>query len=449
MNKQFRMQPLLNRVCLSLLLVVAATATAQAEVQWLDRTIAIVDDDVVLQSEYESRLATTESKIKNSPEGVQKPSQAMIEAQVLDSLILESIQTQMADRRGIRISEDELNNAIKGIARQNRMTLPEFKKALQSEGVSYLDAREQIRSEMLLSRIQQAALRNRISVSDQEVDSYLNSEQGQKQLSTEYLIAHILLSVPPGASVETLSAIELAAEKLAAEFDQGANFLEIAQTTTWEGYPLRSSDLGWRRTVEIPGLFAKQVPGMTKGDIIGPIQSSSGFHFIQLAGKRGEAEHIVEEVLIRHILVSPNEIRTEDDTHQLALSLFQRIENGEDFAALAKQFSDDPGSGNDGGKLGWSGYDKYVSEFAATARAQPVGEMSKPFKTQFGWHILEVLERRTEDRSVEYQRNQIRNLIYRRKYEEEKYSWFRKIREEAYVEILDEGSEKSIAPPAE
>ncbi|MBV1915699.1 MAG: peptidylprolyl isomerase [Pseudomonadales bacterium] len=449
MKKQLKISSQLIYFGLSLVLALTSAGLVQAEVQWLDRSIAIVDDDVILQSEYDARLKTTELRIKNRPEGAQKPSQDMVEAQVMDGLILKSIQVQMAGRRGIRISEDELNNAIKGIARQNGMSLPDFKKALQSEGVSYLDAREGIRDEILLSRVQQAALRNRVAVSDQEVDSYLNSEEGQKQLSTEYLIAHILLLVPPGASVDRLSDIELAANKLADDFKQGVSFVDVSKMAVWDGNALRSSDLGWRRTVEIPGLFAKQVPGMRIGDVVGPTQSASGFHFIQLTGKRGGAEHIVEEVLIRHILISPNEVRTEDDTLQLALSLSQRIKDGEDFAELAKQFSDDPGSGSEGGKLGWSSYDKYVPAFATAARELPVGKMSEPVKTQFGWHILEVVERRTEDRSVEYQRNQIRNLIYRRKYEEEKYSWFRKIREEAYVEFIDDGSEKSVVPPAE
>lgn len=420
---------------------VVNSAAVSAEVQWLDRSIVIVEDDVILQSQFDLQLKTIENNIKNRPTGTRRPPQEMIEEQVLDSLILESIQLQMADRRGIRIDDDELNKTVEGIARQNKMTLAEFKVAIQTEGVSYLEARERIRREMLVSRVQQWTLRNRVAVSDQEVESYLNSAEGQKGLLTEYLVSHVLLVVPTGTSAEELAAIEQEAKKIAAELKQGASFLELSREAVRGSYAIQSSDLGWRKTIEIPSLFAKQVPGMKIGEVVGPIQSPSGFHFIQLAQKRGAAVHLVDEVLARHILVSPNEVRGETETQQLAQSLFERIKKGEDFAELAKQFSEDPGSAREGGKLAWAGYGSYVAEFSAMAKQLSVDEVSEPFKTQFGWHILQVLERRNEDRSVEYQHNQIRRLIFNRKYEEEKFNWLRKIREEAFVEILEQDTQ--------
>ena len=419
------------------------SALVSAEVEWLDRGIVIVEDDVILQSQFDQQLKTIEDNIKNRPTGTRRPPQDMIEKQALENLILESIQLQMADRRGIRIDDEELNKAIEGIARQNNMTVAEFKMALQAEGVNYLDARERIRREMLVSRVQQWTLRNRIAVSEQEVESYLNSEEGQKRLLTEYLVSHVLLVVPTGASVEELAAIEREAKKIAAELKQGASFVELSREAVRGSYAIRSNDLGWRKTIEIPSLFVKQVPGMKVGEVVGPIQSPSGFHFIQLAQKRGAAVHMVDEVLARHILLSPNEVRAEAETQQLAQSVFQRIKKGEDFAELAKQFSEDPGSAREGGELGWASYDKYVAEFSAVAKQLSIDEVSKPFKTQFGWHILQVLERRNEDRSMEYQHNQIRRLIFNRKYEEEKFNWLRKIREEAFVEILEQDTQPS------
>ncbi|MBL4583454.1 MAG: peptidylprolyl isomerase [Pseudomonadales bacterium] len=434
MNKIFKTQQILGIVLL--LGAALQVSVAQAQVQWLDRSIAIVEDSVILQSQFDARLINIEKKLDFRPEGAPKPSRAVIEQQVLDVLILESIQLQMAQRRGIRIDDDELNTAVQGIAGQNKMTLQEFKVAVQEDGLSYLDAREQIRSEMLLNRVQQWTLRNRIAVSAQEIDSYLNSAEGQQRLSTEYLLSHVLLTVPTGTSVQTLAKIEKEANAIAAEFKQGLSFLELSRSGARGEYTLRAADLGWRKIVGIPSLFAKQVPAMVKGDIVGPIQSPSGFHFIRLEEKRGAAVHIVDEVLIRHILVSPNEVRTDEYTKQLAMSLSERIKKGEDFAVLAKQFSEDPGSAQEGGALGWAGYDKYVPAFSATAKRLEVGEMSEPFQTQFGWHILNLLERRNEDRSVEFQRNQIRHLIFNRKFEEEKLNWLRKIREESFVEIL-------------
>ena len=240
-----------------------------------------------------------------------------------------------------------------------------------------------------------------------------------------------------GASVEKRAKVELEAKQMATEMKQGTYYGELAQVANRSEFTLRSSDLGWRKTIEIPSLFAKEVPGMTEGEIIGPIQSASGFHFIQLAEKRGARVHVVDEVLARHMLVSSNEVRTEREYEQLVKSLHQRIETGEDFAELARQFSEDPGSTQEGGKLGWASLDSYVAEFAATAKGFAKNELSKPFKTQFGWHILQLLDRRNTDKSVQFQRDQIRRLSFNRKFEEEKNSWLRKIREEAYVEIVE------------
>jgi len=430
-----------NKLVCSLLIcsisALLGSGLAQAQVKWLDRTIVIVENDVILQSEFDARLKSVEEKIKNRPKNTSRPPQEMVSKEVIDMLILESIQLQMAERRGIRIEDDELNKSLEGIARQNQMTLPAFKLAIQQEGLSYLDAREQIRNEMLLSRVQQWTLRNQIAVSDQEVDSYLNSDAGQKSLSIEYRVDHLLLVAPTSASPETLEQVEQEAKNISAEFKQGVSFTAVSNDAVRGAYALRTTDLGWRKTLEIPSLFAKQVPDMKAGEVIGPIQSPSGFHFIRLAEKRGAAVHMVDEVLVRHILIPPNEVRTQEQSQKIAMELYQRIKKGEGFTELAKQFSEDPGSAQDGGKLAWAGYDKYVPEFSAVAKRLAPGEMSEPFTTQFGWHILQVLERRNEDRSIEFQRDQIRRLIFNRKFEEEKNNWLRKIREEAFVEILE------------
>lgn len=404
---------------------------SHAQLETLDRITAVVDDDIIMQSELQSRVDVIKSQRKN----MRLPPDEVLKQQVLERLIIESIQLQMAERSGIRISDQQLNQVIASIAEQNRMTLPQFQQALAKDGVQYAQAREQIRRERILSEVQRYRVGNRIQISEQDIDSFLNSSRGQSATSEEYRIGHILIQIPSQATKSQLKNARKKAESLVKELRSGASFEQAAIAQSDGRNALKGGDLGWRKEAELPSLFADIAPSLKKGGISDPIRSASGYHIIKITEKRGGKEQLVRQTKARHILIQESTIRNEAQSKQLINELYNRIQNGEDFAKLAKEFSDDPGSKVNGGELSWINDGDMVPAFEKAMKASNKGEVSKPFKSRFGWHILEVTGYRQKDVAEETQRNQARQLLYSRRFEEELPIWLRQIRTESYVEI--------------
>lgn len=409
------------------------SSVAFAAPQPLDRIVAIVDNDVVMQSQLDQRLREVQQTI--AKRGAALPPEHVLTQQVLERLIIESIQLQIGDRSGIRIGDEELNQAIETIAQRNGMTVDQFRQALNRDGLSLDDARDQVRREMIISRVRQRRVAERIQVSEQEVENFLASDMGKMQLSEEFNLALILVPVPEASSAQTIQAAERQANELYEQLRQGADFAQLAISRSAGETALEGGDLGWRKAAQLPPPFDKLVPNMAAGDITEPVRTPSGFNIIKLQAKRGGETSVRDEVQVRHILLKPSEIRSEEQTKQLAERLYQRIMAGEDFAELAKNFSEDPGSALHGGTLDWIDPNALVPEFRQVMDNSPVGKVSKPFKSPYGYHVLEVLGRRATDSSTQMRKQQAITVLRNRKYDEELQSWLRQIRDEAYVEV--------------
>lgn len=400
--------------------------SAQAETQWLDRIAAIVDDDIILASELQARVEAVKANIARS--GQQGPDDEQLRKEVLDLLILESIQMQMAERVGLRIDDEQLNESVSRVAAKNNMTLSQFRQALLDSGASYRAVREQIRREMILQRVQMGNVNQRIQISDQEVRNYLDSEEGRARTAPEYHFAHVLIPVDSDASESQRAKAEQKANAIRAQLQRGAQYTAITAAGA------ETSDLGWRRETDLPSLFAKVAPTMRDGDVSEPLKSASGYHVIQLLESRGLNE-MVAQTRASHILLKPSAIRSEEETRALAEKLRQRILNGESFRDLAKEYSEDIGSAQEGGDLGWTSPGQLVPEFQTAMENAEIGEITQPVKTDYGWHIIKVVERRQHNISDQLRERMARNVLHERKYQDELDIWLRKIRSEAYVDI--------------
>ncbi|MDQ7987591.1 peptidylprolyl isomerase [Pseudomonas sp. G34] len=407
---------------------------AHADVQPLNRVVAIVDNDVIMQTQLDARVREVQQTI--AKRGAEVPPANVLTQQVLDRLILENIQLQMGERSGIRISDEELNQAMATIAQRNGMTIEQFRDALAKDGLSFNDARDQVSREMIISRVRQRRVAERIQVTEQEVKNFLASDLGKMQLSEEFRLANIVIPVQEDASSDALQAAERRARDIYQQARQGADFGQLAIANSASETALDGGDMGWRKAAQLPPPFDSMISAMGVGDVTEPIRTPGGFILLKVLEKRGgEAAAVREEVNVRHILIKPSEIRTDAEAKVLAERLYQRIESGEDFAELAKNFSEDPGSALNGGSLNWIDPNALVPEFREVMNNTASGEVSKPFKSQFGWHVLQVMGRRATDSSEQMREQQALNLLRNRKYEEELQTWLRQIRDEAYVEI--------------
>jgi len=420
--------------CLRPLLLGAAllAAAAQAQVRPLDRVVAIVDNDVVMQSQLDARLREVQQTIDKR--GGSLPPEHVLSQQVLERLIIENIQLQIGERSGIRITDEELNQAMGTIAQRNGMSLEQFREALARDGLSYADAREQVRREMIISRVRQRRVAERIQVTDQEVQNFLASDLGKMQLSEEFRLANILIPVSEGASSSEIQAADRQAQELYQQLQQGADFAQLAVSRSASENALEGGEMGWRKAGQLPPPFDTMISQLNPGEVTEPVRTPGGFIILKLIEKRGGDTQVRDEVHVRHILIKPSEIRSEAETRRLVERLYQRILAGEDFAELAKNFSEDPGSALNGGDLNWIDPNALVPEFREVMNNTASGELSKPFKSPYGWHVLQVLGRRATDNSEEFRKRQAANLLRNRKYDEELQAWLRQIRDEAYVE---------------
>ena len=344
-----------HRILIALFIALMSFGTqSQAALVILDRIIAVVDEDVVMESQLNQRLNSVKAQLTENQRG-QIPSDEELKTQLIERLIVESVQIQMADRAGVRISDEELNESMTAIAAQNKLTLQQFRQAVERDGIPYAEMRDQIRREVKINRVQQGIMRTRINISEQEIKDFLASELGEVITADEYRLAHILLPTPNDASQAQISNIMKNAQDLKNQVDNGADFQSLAIEKSTGQNALNGGDLGWRKVVQLPTMFADIAPEMNAGELRGPIQSGSGFHLIKLLEKRGaKAEGQVPQTQVKHVLIQPSEIRTHQEALDLAESLRQEVADGRDFDEIAKLFSDDPGSALSGGDLGWN-----------------------------------------------------------------------------------------------
>ena len=429
---------------LLVLLAALAPLSVQAERKLLDQVVAIVDESVILQSELEARIGTITSRLQAQGTGL--PPRQILEQRVLDQLITESIQMQMAERAGMRISDNELNETMANIAESNGMSLSEFENPLAAEGVTYTQAREQIRKEMLTNRVQQRQVGNRVRVTDREVQNYLDSLEARGGNSAQYRLAYILVSVDDPSDEAQVDAAREKAERLRNQIVQGRDFREVAVAESDASNALEGGDMGWRDEGQLPSLVAPIVPELAVGEPSPVLENNSGFHLVMVMDKRGgERQQMIQQHRVRHILIRPSEAVTDAQAETRIRELYQQLQDGASFSALAREYSDDPVSGSDGGNLGWVSPGQMVPAFEEAMLAADVGEFRGPFRSQFGWHILQVQERRTRDISAEVRQSEARQAIYRRKFETELQNWLREIRDEAFIEFKGEYANDSAS----
>ena len=403
------------------------------KIELIDRVVAVVDSGVIMESQLNSRVEEILIRLKNDK--AELPPLNLLEEQVLDRLIIEEIQLQLADRAGIKISDSELNQTLSRVSSQNNLSLEEFRLKLEAEGTSYKSFRDTIKKELIIQRVQRGKVGAKIDISEQELENFINSEEGRTQLAEQYNVQHILLSVKSGSSEIEIEVIESEAVSLLERLENGESFEKLAASYSAGQKALEGGFLGWRTSAELPSLFAEVVTGLTVGEVAQPVRSGAGFHILKLTEKRGNTVKFLDQTLARHILVQPSEIRTENQAEILINDIFKRLKEGEDFKQLARQFSEDPGSKMDGGELGWSNPGDYDPAFEMTLNATEIGQLSEPVKSSFGWHIIEVMDRRNEDVSQEEQKNRAYQIIFKRKFDQELQSTLIELRAEAYVDI--------------
>ena len=403
----------------------------------LDRIVAIVNDDVIMQSELETKIRTIRAQMQE--QGSQLPPASILERQVLDNIVQNRIQLQIAVKTGVKVDDEMLNRTISNIAAENKVSLSQFREILESDGYNYEQFREDIRNQITLSQLRKRQVENRIVVTEKEIDNFVTNQEFQGTTQSEIQISHILFALPSAATADEIAQVQQVANQIREDLLSGADFANTAKNNSDGGNAENGGDLGWRKLEDIPSLFADYIPDMKKGDISDLIQSPSGFHIIKISDIRSDDKNIVAQTHARHILIKPDDLITSVQARDKAEQLKLRIESGDDFALLAKGNSDDPGSAIKGGDLGWQTPGALVPEFQKMMDSMDPGQVSKPFKTQYGWHILEVLERREYDNSESLKRGKARYAIRNRKLEEAMQSWTRQLRDEAYVEYrLDE-----------
>lgn len=423
-------------ICKRIILVLLSftlSLNVLSKIELIDRVIAVVDSGVIMESQLNERVEEILMRLRNDRTDL--PPLNLLEEQVLDRLIIEEIQLQMADRAGIKISDSELNQTLSRVAAQNKLSLEDFRIKLETDGTSYRSFRDTIRKELILQRVQRGKVGAKIDISEQEIENFINSEEGKSQLAEQYNVQHILLSVKSGLTEEEIVEIEKSALSLVERLNEGENFEKLAASYSSGQNALEGGFLGWRTSSELPSLFASAISELKVGDIADPLRSGAGFHILKLTEKRGNTVKFLDQTLARHILVQPSEIRTENQAELLINEIYGRLKEGEDFKQLARQYSEDPGSKMDGGDLGWNNPGDYDPAFEKTMNETKIGELSEPIQSNFGWHIIEVLDRRNEDVSQEEQKNRAFKIIYDRKFEQELQSTLIELRAEAYVDI--------------
>ena len=400
----------------------------------LDRVVAVVNDGIVLQSQLDTQTALIAERLggQGTP-----PPEDVIRQQVLERLILQEIQVQRASRLGVQVSDEMLNEALRDVAQRNNVPFEQMPRLIEQQGLDYASYREEMRREIMLTLLRQRDVFPRIYVSPRELDQAIERDSGQAGGNTEYDVSHILLSLPESATTEETAKMEDLARDIHRRATQGEDFGQLALAYSKAQSALERGKLGWRRMNQLPQFIADLVSGMKPGDVSEPVRTPTGFHIVRLDETRGgdSGPVLVEQVHARHILMRPNEVQDDATTRQRLAAIRDRILAGEDFGALASVTSEDPGSASRGGDLGWSSPGSYDPEFEKVLASLEQDEISEPFRTQFGWHIVQLLGKRTYDQSDELRRQRVMSALRESKVDEETELWLRRLRDEAYVEI--------------
>lgn len=413
--------------------VLGAVPARAADGALLDGIVAVVNEGVVLQSELEEQTAMITERLRE--QDLQLPPEEVLENQILERLIVTRIQLQRAERLGIRISDEMLNNALTEVAARNGISFSELPEALAAQGIPYGAYREDMRDQLTLEQLRQIDVVSRISVSPREIEQCLERQENTLGANTDFDISHILIGVPASATAEQFETARKKAQEVYEEIRAGADFSRAAVTYSDGQNALEGGALGWRNGEQLPTLFTDVVIDMAPGDVSEPIRSASGFHIIRLNDMRGAMSRSeVEQTRVRHILMQPNEILDDATVEQRLWETRERILAGERFEDLAELTSDDPGSAAEGGDLGWSNPGSFVPEFEQVMSALEEGELSEPFRTRYGWHLLEVTDRRVYDNTEEVKRRNCVRAIRDARLGEETELWLRRLRDEAYVE---------------
>ena len=406
-----------------LTLAILVTFPLNAKVEILDRVAIIVGDGVVLESQINSMLKSIEQRFAEQGAAL-PPAESMLE-QVRERLIIEELQLQMAIRGGVRVGDGELNQAFEEIAKNNEMTLEAFIESLESEGASYEELRDQVRKEMIIQRVQRGKVGRQVDITEQELDGFLATEGSVKELSPELFVRQILVED------------KIKAEKVLSDLESGEDFQVLAKERSTNANAASGGEMGWRNLADLPSLFADALKGKKKGYVSPPLESGSGFFVLQLEDKRGSLVRFEEQWNVRHILMMPTKLRDETFTKSELEAVRERVIAGEDFALLAKEFSEDPGSASRGGDLEWLSLGKTAPAFEKMMTTSPVNEVSPVFESEFGFHFLQVLGQRTEDLTEEVIKDRAYGIIFERKYDEELENTLRTMRAEAFVEFKD------------
>jgi peptidyl-prolyl cis-trans isomerase SurA len=401
--------------------------------EMLDRIAAIVNDGLVLKSELDAQMDSVTKRLQEQK--VELPSQSVLKQQVLDRLIVQEIEAQHAKRVGLTVSDEQLNSALQEIASRNKIPFDQLPTALGAQGVDYKQYRESMRKELTLNTLRQRDVISHINVSPHELEQFLARQQSSAA-NDEFNVSHILLSLPEAATPQQLEEITHKAQDLAARASKGEDFGQLAIANSNSQTALDGGQLGWRKGTQLPQFILDLVTQMKPGSVSAPVRTPSGFHIVKLNERRsGEAQVIINQIHVRHILMKTNELDDDETVRQKLSKLRDRISKGEDFAGLASTNSADPGSAPDGGDLGWSGPGTFVPEFDKAIADLKVNEISEPFKSRYGWHIVQMLGTRTYDSTDDVRRQRAFAAIRESKADEETELWLRRLRDEAFVEI--------------
>jgi peptidyl-prolyl cis-trans isomerase SurA len=398
----------------------------------LDRVAAVVNDGVVLKSEVDDQVEMVTARLQQ--QRTELPPGNVLRQQILERLVVQEIQLQRADKGGVKVSDEMLNNSLREVAERNKLTLDQLPGALESQGINYAAYRDSLRKEMTISLLRRRDVLERIIVTPREIDQYLAKQSGSIE-NQEFNISHILVALPQAATPGQLEEANARAKDIYERAAKGEDFAQLAVTYSNSQTALDGGSLGWRKGPQLPTFIADLVAHMQPGDIAEPVRTPSGFHIIKLNERRGADEQVmINQVHARHILMRPNELQDDATVRQKLEAIRKRILAGEDFAGLASISSEDPGSANQGGDLGWESPDSFAPEFAHVLNGLQENEISEPFQTQFGWHIVQLLGRRTHDNTDEVRRQRAYAALREGKADEETELWLRRLRDEAYVE---------------
>ena len=421
------------QLCLVMGLTFSAVLPVQAR-EVLDRVVAVVNTEALMQSELEAKMDSVYQNLRQR--NISPPPRDQLRQQVLDRLILDTIQIQHAEKSGMRVQEQQLMQALTSVAQKNKMTLNQFRQVLERQGIPFDSVRDQISRELLITQLRQRRVGERVRISDQEVDAFLAQEKSELN-STDYHIQQITIRLPDKATPQQVAEAEQLAQNSYQQLINGEDFAQLAIRTSQDDVALQGGDMGWRRGSELPLYMADPAQSLDINQVSLPLRSPAGFHIIKLLEKRGGPSKLITETLSRHILISPTALRTEEEARQLIRSLRERVKNGEDFAELARNYSDDKGSASDGGSLGWAGPGKFVPAFEAALNTTPIDGLSDVVRSQFGWHIIKVEGRRSQDIGEKVLQDQARQQLFKRKFDSELDNWLREMKASAYIEVRE------------